>query len=281
MEEEFQSPEDLLKAKQLERQARKCKKKQSFLKGLLRFLTGCAIIAGCGYFILMPGWYLPNDAFKKPDGITVQITNNKIVKTSKIMNVMKDIPVSRCPLFMKDYKQLKYKILSLAPVENVYIRRYVFPARLLIIIRESTPVVTVSPDANVQPVAAFTKDGRIITGADYLPLPTNYKTLLVLSYGNKGDDYHKWDVNKIRELEKIAKYVETFSREPVEYIDLRNPDDIFVKIKTVNIRLGKADEKIYQRIRRIPSIIPEAKKVGNSVKYIDISWEKVNYLKLK
>ena len=102
-----------------------------------------------------------------------------------------------------------------------------------------------------------------------------------MSYGNKGDDYRKWDINKIRQIEKIAKYVETYSKESIEYIDCRNPNDIYVKIKTVNIRLGKLDENVFKRIERIPSILPQVKLVDSKVKYLDLSWEKVNYLKLQ
>lgn len=281
MEEQFESAEELLKAKQRERQLRKGQKKQSLFKGFLRFFTGVGIILGIGYFSTLRGWYLPQTAFKTPDKVSVQIVNNKIVKTAKIQSVMKDVEVPHLPLYMANLNQLKYKLMSLSPVESVYIRRYAFPARVLIIIREAAPVITISPDAKVKPVAAFTKDGKLIIGADYLPLPAEYKTILVLSYGNKGDDYRKWDLNKIKEIEKITKYVETFSREPVEYIDLRNPNDVFVKVKSVNIRLGQLDSKIYDRIKRIPSIMPEAQKVQGKVLYIDLSWEKVNYLKLK
>ena len=102
-----------------------------------------------------------------------------------------------------------------------------------------------------------------------------------MSYGNKGDDYRKWDLNKIHEIERIKNYVETYSKEKVEYIDLRNPYDVYVKIKTVNIRLGRLDDGVYKRIERIPSILPQVKMVDSKVKYLDLSWEKVNYLKLK
>lgn len=281
MEEQFESGEELLKSKQRERQIRKGQKKQSFFRALLRFFTGLAIIAGCGYFSMLPGWYLSPDAFQKADDSVIQIVNNKIVKTAKVKSVMKDVEVPKLPLYMANLNDLKYKLMGLAPVDSVYIRRYAFPARVLIIIREATPVITIAPDPKVNPVAAFTKEGRLIIGADYLPLPEEYKTIKVLSYGNKGDDYRNWDLDKIREIEKIVKYVETFSREPVEYIDLRNPKDVFVKVKTVPIRLGQLDSKIYDRIRRIPSILPEVQKVKGKVKYIDLSWEKVNYLKLE
>ena len=103
----------------------------------------------------------------------------------------------------------------------------------------------------------------------------------MLSYGNKGDDYRKWDLAKIKEIQKIVKYVETYSKEQVEYVDFRNPNDVYVKIKTVNIRLGKLDNEVYKRIERIPSILPQVKPVEKKVKYLDLSWDKVNYLKLK
>ena len=62
---------------------------------------------------------------------------------------------------------------------------------------------------------------------------------------------------------------------------MRNPYDVYVKIKTVNIRLGRLDDGVYKRIERIPSILPQVKMVDSKVKYLDLSWEKVNYLKLK
>ena len=213
---EFENPEELLKTKQRERKLRKGKKKQSFLKSLLRLVTGFFIIFVMYYFSTLQGWYLPQDAFKNVNSPCVQIVNNKIVKTPKIQGILKNIEVPRLPLYMVSFNELKYKLTSLAPVESVYIRRYAFPARILIIIREAVPVVTIAPDEKVKPVAAFTKEGRLIIGSDYLPLPEEYKTIRVLSYGNKGDDYRKWDINKIHEIEKISKYVETFSHEKIE-----------------------------------------------------------------
>ncbi len=278
---EFENPEELLKTKQRERKLRKGKKKQSFLKSLLRLVTGFSIIFVMYYFSTLQGWYLPQDAFKNVNSPCVQIVNNKIVKTPKIQGILKNIEVPRLPLYMVSFNELKYKLTSLAPVESVYIRRYAFPARILIIIREAVPVVTIAPDEKVKPVAAFTKEGRLIIGSDYLPLPEEYKTIRVLSYGNKGDDYRKWDINKIHEIEKISKYVETFSHEKIEYIDMRDPKDVYVKIKTVPVRLGQLDSNVYERIKRIPSILPQVEKVKGKVKYIDLSWEKVNYLKLE
>lgn len=275
------SGEELLREKKLERQKRKGERKRNFFKGVLRFLTSILIIYTVVYVSRMRGWYLPQTAFTKPDGVSVIIANNRIVKTQKVYRELRKLKVPKVPLYMANFNSLKKELKSLPPVEDVYIRRFAFPARIMIIIRESAPAITISPDKNVTPVAVFTKDGKLITGSDYLPLNNYNGTISVLSYGNKGDDYHKWNLAKIQEIEKIAKYVETFAKEQVEYVDMRNPNDIFVKVKSVNIRLGKIDSKIYERIKRIPSIMPELKKVKESVEYIDVSWEKANFLKLK
>lgn len=227
----------------------------------------------------MPQWYLDKNAFSTSDGGSLEILNNNIVSTSKILAALKAEKVPEVPIYMADTKNLKDRLMQFPPVEDVYIRRYAFPARLQIILREREPFITISPDAKVPPVAFYTRDGKLI-GREYLPLKSQYKTLLVLSYGNKGDDYGKWDMKKLQKLEKIAKLIETYAKEPVEYIDLRNPEDVYVKIKSVNIRLGRLDENAYERIKRIPSIIPQVQLMDTKIEYLDLRWENTNYLKL-
>ena len=88
-------------------------------------------------------------------------------------------------------------------------------------------------------------------------------------------------VQKIKEIEKIVKAVENYSNENVEYIDIRKPNDVFVKIKTTSIRLGTLDSTVFERIKRIYTILPQITEVNSKIKYIDLSWDKVNYLKLQ
>lgn len=279
-EQKIVSGDELLKVKRQERKVRKTKKKMSLLKRFLRVFTAFLLVAMMYFSFMLSGWYLPQDAFQQVDGSTVQLVNNKILKKEKVRKVIKDIPVPKVPLYMTNLYVVKKELSLLPPVKEVYIRRYAFPARIMIIVKEVTPVISIAPDVDVEPVAIFSKEGRLITGSDYLPIPKDLKTILVLSYGNKGDDYHKWGVDKIKEIQKIVRYVETLSNENVEYIDLRNPSDIYVKIKSVNIRLGTFDEKIYDRISRISSILPQIKELESNIKYVDLSWDKVNFLKL-
>lgn len=270
----------LVHKKRRERIVRKGRMKQERFRAFIRFFISVALIIGLAYILKADGWYMDNSAFNKADGSSVQIINNKIVPSVKIMTLLKNSDVPHHPLYMARTNSIKKELMQLAPIENVYIRRYAFPARIQIIIRERTPVITISPDVKASPVAFFTTDGTLI-GREFLPLDKSFNTILVLSYGNKGDDYKKWDLDRIKEIQKIVKYIETYSKEQVEYVDFRKPNDIFVKIKTVNIRVGKLDENVYKRIERIPSILPQVKEVETKVKYLDLSWEKVNYLKLK
>lgn len=270
----------LVKKKRRERIVRKGRMKQERFRAIVRFFLTVGMLLGLVYALKSGGWYMNSNAFNTSDGASVQIINNKIVPSAKIMALLKNSDVPNVPLYMAKTSAIKKELLQLAPIENVYIRRYAFPARIQIIVRERIPAIMISPDEKLAPVAFFTTDGVLI-GREFLPFKTQYKTIKVLSYGNKGDDYRKWDLAKIKEIQKIVKYVETYSKEPVEYVDFRNPNDTYVKIKTVNIRLGKLDDGVYKRIERIPSILPQVKPVEKKVKYLDLSWDKVNYLKLK
>jgi len=260
----------LVKKMQRRRQVRKGRKRQNAFRTFLCLIMNVLIAGALYYLTTMPQWYLSEKAFTT--GESLEILNNKIVATPRILAALRSEEVPKVPIYMADTKKLKERLMELSPIDEVYIRRYAFPARLQIILRERQPFIMISPDAKVPPVAFFTKDGTLI-GREYLPLKSDYKTLLVLSYGNKGDDYAKWDLKKLQRLEKLAKYVEIYSKEPVEYIDLRNPEDIYIKIKTVNIRLGRLDSGIYNRLNRLPSVLPEVQLMDSNIKYLDLRWE--------
>lgn len=276
--------EDIIEAKkvkkiQRERQVRKGRMWQERLRAIIRFFVSLLLIAVLVWLAKLPQWYLDKSSFNVYNPDNIEIIGNKIVPTMKIFATLKGLQVADKPIYLYRTKEISDRINKLSPVDDVYIRRYAFPARLAIIVREKVPTIVIAPDEKVQPVAFFTKDGTLV-GREYLPIASDIKTIKVLSYGNKGDDYHKWTKDKIQQIEKIARYVETYSQEPVLYLDFRNPNDVFVAIKTVKIRLGKLDDTLFDRIERIPSILPQVKLMDSKVKYLDLSWEKVNYLKL-
>ena len=291
MEEETQSinqnnnnevidPAKLVKKVRKSRKIRKGRKKQNVFRKTFRFFMTLFLLFALFYISKMPQWYLPKDAYTKVDNNVIIIKNNKIVKPYRIYAVLKVHKVPNKPIYMMRTKEIQNDIKKLKPVKEVYIRRYAFPARLLIVLKERNPIISIAANENSPILGAFADDG-VLMGQDFMPLPANTKTIKVLASTNGENSYTKWTNARVAEIQKIASYVTTYAKEPIEYVDMRNPNNIFVKVKTVKIRIGKLDGGVYERIERISSILPQVKYMKTKVDYIDISWEKVNYIKLK
>ena len=267
-----------LKEAQRQREVKKAKRRLKLLRSWLQFLMFVGLLGIIYGVINLPQWRMNPTAFDKVNNPALEIINNRIVPSHKVLSALRCNPVPSEPIFMVKTEHLKESIMHLEPVQDVYIRRFWFPARLQIIIIERTPLLTISPEADVPPIAFFSTDGKLI-GREYMPLDSSYKTWLILTYGTK-DDYRNWDEQKVRMFRSIAQAIEELSGEPVEYIDYKNPDDVYVKIPTVKIRLGKISTNIMDRIARIPSLTPQVKMLNKKVRYIDLRWEKTSYIKL-
>lgn len=268
-----------MRRKQKERYVRKKRKKLKRLKAFLGFLFFVLLVFGVYYFIKLPQWYLEPDAFSKPNEEKVKIINNYLVPKQIIYNSLKGIKVMPVPIFMMGVKDIKRELFKIPVIKNVYIRRYGLPARIQIIIRERIPAVVIKSELNTKPSAFITTDGVFISDKNYTPLSESGSVLKILT---KDANYAKdWDIKRVENIEKIVKAVEAYSSEKVQYIDMRDPNDVYVKIESTNIRLGVLDSLVFERIKRIYTILPQISEVDGEVKYVDLSWDKVNYLKLK
>lgn len=268
-----------LQKNQMERKVRQSKMWLSRLRICTRLLLTLLLIFMGFKLLKAHQWYLDKDTFNSLNNPYLEIANNKIVPSYKVLAALRKTEVPHTPIYRFNTDEIKENIMQLEPVENVYVRRFWFPARLQIIIEERTPIITISPKENVPPIAFFATGGKLI-GRDYMPLPKSFKPILVLSYGVHGDDYRNWNNEKIKLIEKVAKAVKAESNEDVQYVDLRNVNDVYVKVKTANIRLGKLDDTVFSRIERIPSILPQIKTLDKKIKYIDLRWKNANYIKL-
>ena len=266
-----------LQQARMQRQVRKSQRRLSRLRVLLKFLMFLFILLMVYGILKMPQWRMHKNAFDSFSSSSLEIVNNKIVPSQKVLSALRRNQVSTRPIFLVKTDDLKKSIMQLEPVENVYIRRFWFPARLQIIVVERQPLITISPDEKVPPIAFFSVEGKLI-GREYMPLSEDFKTVGVLTYGT-GDDYRNWDRSKVNNFNKLAKYVEAETGEKVEYIDYRNPQDVYVKIPTVSIRLGSFNSGTFDKVGRLPSLLPQVKMLNQKVKYIDLRWD-TNYIKL-
>ena len=266
-----------LQQARMQRQVRKSRKRLNKLRALWKLATMIFLIA-FGIFVLkMPQWRLHTNAFDSLNSTSLEIVNNKIVPSQKILSALRRNQVCTKPIFLVKTDNLKESIMQLEPVQEVYIRRFWYPARLKIIIIERTPILTIAPNIDVEPIAFFANDGKLI-GRDYMPLSPEFKTVRIITYGS-GDDYRNWDKTKVSRFKKLAELVETNTGEKIEYIDYRDPKDVYVKIPTVNIRLGSFNAGTFEKINRLPSLLPNVKSLNKKVKYLDLRWDS-NFIKL-
>jgi len=268
-----------LQKNQMERKVRQSQMWLSRLRMFARFFIIFLMVAVAYKLLKLPQWYLNKNVFNSFNNSSLEILNNKIVPSYKILSALRRTEVPNTPIYRLETDEIRHNILQLEPIEDVFIRRFWFPARLQVIVQERVPVLTISPELKVPPIAFFARGGKLI-GRDYMPLDKSFKTVLVLSYGSRGDDYRTWNNEKVKLIERVAKAVEASSKEKVEYIDVRIPKDVYVKVKTANIRLGDIDDTVFERIQRIPSILPQVKTLDKKIKYVDLRWKDANYIKL-
>ena len=265
--------------KQKERQLRKKIKKMSRLKAFFSFLLFVCMV-GCIYGIIMlPGWYLREDAFLKPDGKTIEIINNKLVPLNIFYNSLRELKVNHVPIFIMSVNPVKNELMKIPAIKEVYVRRYGFPARIQIIVREREPMAVIKTELNKIPVAFVTTDNIMVTNKNFMHLAESDSTLRIIV---KNPEFRRdWTVQRVKDIDKIAKEVEAYSGEKVCYVDMRNPNDVYIKIESTNIRLGVLDSLVFERIKRIHTILPKLNSVDEKIKFVDFSWDNVNYLKLQ
>lgn len=279
--EESRSVQRRMKLLKLQSKARRGRIRITRLYKFSRFLLVVGLMYFCYLLINCSHWFFPsNYHFTQNHSERLEIIGNSIVPDSQIIKTLSDVKTTNIPIYRQNPSVIKSKIEKIPPIKRVFVRRYWFPARYVIMVEERTPLLLIAPSETSPAVAMFTSCGKYI-GREYLPLPTAYDTTLVLSYGTQGDDYENWDSDKVKLLDELSKKIAEYSGESVSYIDLRQPKDVYVQLPNVLLRLGELDFTVFKRIEYIKSIIPQIKNIKEKVRYIDLRWEDARYLKLK
>ena len=249
------------------------------LRVLLRLILITLIILFIVKVVNLGGWYINQDLLKIADSRVIKIEGNIITPKYKIVDLVRQVQLPNVQIFKLDTKQVEEKILNLQPVKKVYIRRLWHPARINIIVEERTPAFLITPSVGAAPICAITTDGVLID-REYMPLSSKFKTYKILTYGIGADNYENWNKEKVEEILRLTKAFETYSGQNVEYIDLRNPTDVYIKLDKVLIRFGEINDTAQKRAKWIATILPETKNFKQKIKYIDLRWEDAHYIKL-
>lgn len=248
---------------------------------VLLSLVLVVLICYCGIKVLkLPQWYIDSTKLIEADPSVIKIQGNLITPTYKIVNMIRQTQLPYTQIFRLKTNELENNILLLQSVKKVYVRRYWFPARLVIVLDERVPAFLLAPNLESEPNSALTTDGVLIDH-DYLPFNPSIKAKKLLTYGVKDGVDEVWDKKKVEEILKLVRAIETYSNQEVVYVDLRNQKDVYIMLQEYLIRFGEIDDTALKRAKWIASILPEARKIEQKIKYIDLRWEDSHYLRLE
>ena len=240
------------------------------------------IVCFCIWILKLPQWYIDTEKLMKADSgvLKIQFQRRELAITPeyKVINMIRQTQLPHTQIFRLNTKELESNISQLQPVKKVYIRRYWFPARLVISIDERIPAFLLAPNIESEPNSALTTDGVLIDH-DYLPLNPSIKAKKLLTYGVRNGHEEVWDKKKVDEITKLVKAIETYSNQQVQYVDIRAEKDVYIMLEEYLIRFGEIDDTAIKRAKRIGTALSEAKKINEKIKYLDLRWEDSLYIK--
>lgn len=269
-----------LKVNKIKRRIASIRNNLQCMRVLLSLIMVVILLYGSYKILKMPQWFLDTEKLMKPDAEVLKIQGNIITPQYKIVDMIRQTQFPDIQIFRLNTKELENNISQLQSVKKVYVRRYWFPARLVIAIDERTPAFLLAPNLESEPNSALTTDGVLIDH-DYLPFNPSIKAKKLLTYGVRDGYDEVWDKKRVEEILKLVKAIETYSNQQVQYIDLRNEKDVYIMLEEYLIRFGEINDTSLNRAKWIASILPEAKKIDQKIKYIDLRWEDSRYFRLE
>lgn len=269
-----------LKANKMKRRIASTRRSLKRMRVLLALIL-VIFISWFGLKVLrLPQWYIDSSKLAMADSSVLTIYGNAITPDYKIINMVRQTQLPYTQIFRLDTKELERNICELQTIKKVYIRRYWFPARLNIMVDERVPAFLLAPNLETMPTSAISTDGVLIDH-DFLPFELPVKTKKLLTYGIRNGVEETWNKERVDEIMKLTKAIETYSKQEVQYIDLRDTNDVYIMLKDYLVRFGEINDTALKRAKWIASILPEAEKYNKRIKYIDLRWEDSRYLRLE
>jgi hypothetical protein len=66
-------------------------------------------------------------------------------------------------------------------------------------------------------------------------------------------------------------FIEAQTKEPVLYVDMRKPFDVYVRTELLALKIGIPDAALTQRLSRLTSIMPTLAQYRDTLEYVDLA----------
>jgi len=275
---------------------RRRKKKQVFLN---RLRLGTKLGFALGMLVAL--WQLMSSPFWRYDRPLFSLENTHLITRQQILPLLKPYLGQSIPLLntVQLAKAIKYQS---SVVDYVAIRRYLFPARLTILIKEKTPWAQVSSHVTEVQTAPISKmvDGQpVIIQAPKVQAPSLAKPYALLTpkgaialssashlapYSPKLYPHQHIEAIMLRPqtrysnvyLNKLKSYIwkaRHLAGLHLQWTDARQPNHVVFHFQETEVILGHLNDSAEQRLLRVLVLLPKLKELKDAVSGVDLQWE--------
>ncbi|CAN5420059.1 hypothetical protein BH10CYA1_BH10CYA1_02480 [soil metagenome] len=239
------------------RQRKKVARRARFRRQMVRYMVLCSLLVlGWSGFTKMP-WTLKHGA----EDIVVH--GNQVATVDQVRKSIANVATT--PLYRLNPRQLEKQVIALQVVKHAFVRRYALPQpRIVVEVLEEFPWASFSPGPELPTESVIAQSGRMIPIKDF---PTITQPQLVF-YGKPG---LKLNHLNVAQWAKWVGYISEQTGEPVEYVDLRNANDVRIKNGDLHLKLGIADTSLTRRLGRLTSVLAAVQPMKSRLEYIDLS----------
>jgi hypothetical protein len=81
----------------------------------------------------------------------------------------------------------------------------------------------------------------------------------------------KMEHSNVAQWAKWVAYISEQTGQPVEFVDLRNPNDVRIQNGDLHLKLGIADTSLTRRLGRLTSVLAAIQPMRSRLEYVDLS----------
>lgn len=214
-------------------------------------------------FVGVAGFFKVSWTIVDPDA-DIKVSGNQVVSAKQIRRVL--IPFMQKPIYSLNPKELEAKVQNLPDVQHAFIRRYLFPHPYLDVqVMEEFPWASFAAGPKQEVYAVIAQTGRLVPIEQFPSVPQPALQI----YGNSNAQFSE---NDVATISNWINFIAAQTALPIEYVDMRKPADVQVKVGDLLLRLGAADSMLTKRLSRLPSVLPVlANLKKENIEYVDLS----------
>lgn len=200
-----------------------------------------------------------------------KVANTQLIKAEQLDPLVKQWDGK--PLYAVDTGKLATQIEKRFDIiDQVSVRRHMFPSRLDIQVFEKKPWAELYVDEKHPTPYALLVPDSIISLSDYYYQPNIYAanplervvvaphTQLKMSYLDRLQEII-WQARQLKGLHLAS-------------VDIRDPNRVILKFQEIPVILGRLDNNAAERLARIIALVPKINEFREDIESVDLRWEK-------